>query len=93
MGALAEFIAAEFKHEAKAAETKNDTSLAAKVANPAKVQASFSNFSNFSRAANSKSAHYCACGAPASVAHGWFLQDQSKARWYCASCLPPKGMA
>ena len=88
MGALAAFIEREFSGKRTPAKHKIETESAAKVANLAKAPPNFSNFSNFSRGATIKSAHWCACGSPASVAHGWFLRDQSRAQWLCAACLP-----
>ena len=35
----------------------------------------------------------CECGQPASVAHGWFLRDSSRAKWFCAGCVPASGRA
>ncbi len=33
------------------------------------------------------SGHQCACGAVGIVASGWFLRDQSRARWTCSECF------
>ena len=89
MGALADFIAAEF-HNSPGEEIK--TAGAAKVANLAKASPNFSNFSNFSRGANLKTGHDCCeCGAPACVAHGWFLRQPEAAQWFCGACAPTHG--
>lgn len=33
------------------------------------------------------SGHRCACGGVGIVATGWFLRDQSRARWTCSECF------
>lgn len=31
--------------------------------------------------------HRCACGGVGVVASGWFLRDQTRARWTCSECF------
>lgn len=33
------------------------------------------------------SGHRCACGRVGIVADGWFLRDQSRAKWACSECF------
>lgn len=97
MGALADFIAAEFREAAQEPGCEIRGRRAAKVANPAKAAPNFSNFSNFSRGPEPKSvlagpvsgpeAHLCACGAVGLIATGWFLREPERARWFCSSCF------
>jgi hypothetical protein len=100
MGALADFIATEFigpsmGSTAPAGDAmeigKSSTATAtatATLATPADESSKSSRV-----ATGPKSAHYCSCGAHASVGLGWFVREQNRARWYCASCLPSKGRA
>lgn len=91
MGALADFIAAEF-HNSPREEIK--TAGTAKVANPAKAGPNFSKISNFSGGANLKTGQECCrCGEPATMGVGWFLRQSESARWFCGACVPVSGRA
>lgn len=35
--------------------------------------------------------HRCACGEVGVIGVGWFLRDQSRARWLCAKCYRTGG--
>lgn len=93
MGCLAGFIAREFAdadNASRAHEIGNDG--AAILAIPAIRQPENSKNSENSRGSSLKTGQVCAsCGSPACIAHGWFLRDTSRAKWFCSGCVPLGG--